>query len=82
MCVHGEVYEPPPRCVDCGHRVRYDHAGLNPIGSRRFPVRLWIFELIDRLHARMMRNVPYEFWIGGEWDDARNEASSVHRPEM
>ena len=70
-CAHNKKmpYRPPPMCVDCGHRIPYTIAGrkVKPMETRKFPFWLWPFMLLDRVHARLMKHVPYEYWIGGEW---------------
>jgi hypothetical protein len=53
---YSEVWAPPPRSTTTGHRIPVD--GRPPIPSRRLPWWSWLFEPVDRLHARLMAGQP------------------------
>lgn len=79
------IYYPPPRSTETGHRVGV--GGQRLIESRSFPFWLWPFELIDRLHARLMRYAPHKYWtgivFGGEYEDGlRSDSGTVHKSHM
>lgn len=71
-CPHPDVWQPPPRCTSCGHRVPV--GGRQPIGSRRL-VRTWPYELAARIVARLMRGQPDRVRTGLEQQEVGGAGS-------